>query len=119
MNKTFEEFQAAGQKAQETYAASASAMTKGFQEAASETIEYSRKAAEKGQQAVEKLMDAKTFDKVIEAQQGIVLGAYEDFMAHMTKYGEIFTASAKQAAKPFEAQFSAMTGTANKKTAAK
>lgn len=44
---------------------------------------------------------------MIEVQQGFAKEAYESFVAEATKLGEMYTAAAKEAYKPYEASFSA------------
>ncbi len=95
-------------------------MSKGMQDIATESADFSAKTFEKGTAAVETLMAAKTFDKVIEAQQGIAKQAYEDFIGQMTKVGDMYKASATEAFKPVEDQMSKFAKAATpKKTASK
>ena len=119
MNKQFEEFQVMGKENLDAIISGATAASKGFQEIATESVEFSRKSFEKGNAAVETLMGAKTFEKVIEAQQEIARSAYEDFIGQMTKIGEIYTRTAKEAFKPVEAQIAGLTKAASKQTAGK
>lgn len=118
MNKAFEALQATSKEGLEACVNSASIMSKGMQDIATETAEFSAKSFEKGTAAVETLMAAKTIDKVIEAQQDIAKSAYEDFISQMTKVGEIYKASATEAFKPVEAQLSKFTSAATPKKAA-
>lgn len=120
MNKAFEDIQATSKEGFEVCVTSATVLSKGMQDIATETAEFSAKSFEKGTAAVETLMAAKTFDKVIEAQQGIAKQAYEDFIGQMTKVGEMYTASATEAFKPVEAQLAKFAPAASaKKTAGK
>jgi len=120
MNKSFEDIQATGKEGFEACVASATVMTKGIQDIATETADFSSKSLEKGTAAVETLMAAKTFDKVIEAQQEIAKQSYEDFIGQMTKVGELYKASAIEAFKPVEAQLAKFATVATpKKTAGK
>ena len=119
MNKAYENIQAAGKEGFETCVNSATIMAKGMQDIATETADFSSKSFEKGTAAVETLMAAKTFDKVVEAQQNFAKQAYEDFMGQMTKVAEIYTASATEAFKPLEAQMSKFAPAAAKKAGSK
>ena len=119
MNKTFEDIQATSKEGFEAVVASTTVMSKGLQDIATETAEFSAKSFEKGTAAVETLMAAKTFDKVIEAQQNIAKQAYEDFIGQMTKVGEIYKASATEAFKPVEAQMAKIAPATSKKSAGK
>lgn len=107
MMKSFEEFQSFGKDGFEAYVASTSAVTKGMQTIAQETAEFSRKSFEKGTAAFEKATAAKSIDKAMEVQQAFAKESYEMFVAQMTRMGELYAATAKEAYKPFEAGFAA------------
>ena len=87
----------------EAMSAAANVWTRGLQAIAQETADYSRKSMEKGAAVVEQALQVKSFDKAVELQQGFARDAYEGFVAQATKVGEIYTATAKEAFKPFEA----------------
>jgi hypothetical protein len=106
MMKSFEEFQTFGKDGIEAYVASSTALTKGFQTIAQETADYSRKAFEKGTAAFEKATAAKSFDKALEVQQAFAKECYEALVAQMTKMGELYITTAKEAYKPFESSLS-------------
>ena len=96
--------QATSKEGFETCVNSATVLSKGMQDIAAQSVEFSAKSFEKSTAAVESLMGAKTFDKVIEAQQEFAKSAYEDFMAQAAKVGEMYKSSAAEAYKPMEAQ---------------
>ena len=50
---------------------------------------------------------ARSFERVIEVQQGFAKEAYETFVAEATKLNEMYAAAAKEAYKPYEATFAA------------
>ncbi len=102
MMKSFEDLQSFGKDGYEAYLASANALTKGFQAMAQEAADFSRKSFEKGTEAMERASAAKSFDKAVEVQQGYAKEAYEAFVGQATKMGELYTALAKDAYKPFE-----------------
>ncbi|HMT14851.1 MAG TPA: phasin family protein [Aestuariivirga sp.] len=87
----------------EVFSNAASVWNRGLQAIAQETADYSRKSMEKGAEVMEQAMQVKSFDKAVELQQGYARDAYESFVAQATKVGEIYTATAKEAFKPFEA----------------
>lgn len=78
---------------------------KGVQAIASEVADYSKKAVEAGSAQFEKLLGVKTLDKAIEIQTEFAKGAYEGYVAHATKVGELVTELAKEATKPLETIF--------------
>ncbi len=115
MMKQFENMQAFGKEGFDAYVASATAMTKGFQEIAGEVAEYSRKSFEKNTATVEKTLAAKSFDKALEVQSAAAKEASEAYVAEITKLGEIYTNVAKEAFKPFEASVAQFTKAAASK----
>ncbi len=120
MNKAFQDIQETSKEGYEACVSCATVLSKGMQDIATETAEFSTKSLEKSTAAVETLMAAKTFDKVIEAQQEIARSAFEDFYAQATKVGEMYKASASQAFKPVETQLAKFSpAAAAKKTSGK
>jgi hypothetical protein len=107
MIKSFEEIQNLGKDGFEAYATSTSALTKGLQAIAQETADFSRKSFERGSEAIERAVAAKSFDKALEVQQGYAKEAYEAFVGQWSKLGELYIATAKEAYKPFESSFAA------------
>lgn len=105
--KPFDNVQNFGKEGFEAFVASATAMTKGFQSMAQEASEYSRKAVEVNASNVEKLVAARSFERVVEVQQLAAKDVYETSVANATKLGEIYVAAAKEAYKPFETSLAA------------
>lgn len=103
MFKSMEDVQAMSKEGFEAYVASATAMTKGFQNIAAESADFSRRSFEKGTQALEKVIAAKSLERALEVQQGFVKDAYESFISQVTKFNELCAATVKDAYKPFEA----------------
>jgi hypothetical protein len=87
---------------------SGNALTKGFQALATETADYSRRTFESGAKAFEKLAAAPSLDKAVEVQSEYLRTAYEGYVSQATKVGEIFTAMARDAYKPYEGMFGKM-----------
>ncbi len=88
---------------------SANALSKGFQALAAETADYSRHAFESGAQAFEKLVAAPSLDKAVEVHSDYLRTTYEGYVGQATKMGEIFTAMARDAYKPYESFFGKVT----------
>ena len=78
------------------------ATSKGVQTIAVETTDYAKKSFEAGTATLEKLAGVKTFDKALEIQADFVKTSFEGAVAQLTKMGELYTALAKYAYKPFE-----------------
>jgi hypothetical protein len=107
MMKSFEEIQTAGKEGFEAFTASTTALTKGYQTAAQEVADFSKKSFEKSAGVWEKAVAAKSFEKAVEVQQAFAKETFEASIAQFTKLGEIYAAAAKSAFKPYEASFAA------------
>ncbi|MDY8109857.1 phasin family protein [Fulvimarina sp. 2208YS6-2-32] len=81
-------------------------MSKGFQQLAAETQDYTKRAYEHQASYFENLMQAKSLDKSMEIQSEFAKSAYQEWVAQATKLGEIYADTAKEAYKPLEASAS-------------
>lgn len=102
MIQSFEDVQKYGKDNLDQAVKAFGVQQKGVQAIASEVADYSKKAIEAGSATFEKLAGVKTLDKAIEIQADFAKTAYEGYVAHATKVGELFTALAKESFKPFE-----------------
>ena len=84
----------------ETATAFASTLTKGLQELAAETADYSKTSMAHSAETVEKLMGAKSLETAIQIQTDFAKSAFEGFVARSTKINEIVTKIASEAFKP-------------------
>jgi hypothetical protein len=100
-----DQFQKVGKENLDVAVKSANAFTKGFQALAAETADYSRHSFEAGAKAFEKLAGAASLDKAVEVQSDYLRTAYEGYVSQATKLGEIVTAMARDAYKPYEGYF--------------
>jgi hypothetical protein len=105
MVKNIEDMQKAGKDSVDASMQSLSAMSKAFQAIATETADYARKSFEQSSVATEKLVAAKSFDKVLEIQTNYAKNAYEGFVAQATKIGQLYADLAQEAYRPFESQW--------------
>lgn len=78
----------------------ATSLTKGVQQIAAESADYSKRSLEEGTAALEQLFGAKSIDKAFEIQTNYCKSAYEGFVAQATKIGELYTSLAKEAFRP-------------------
>jgi hypothetical protein len=101
----FAEFQKAGQRQVEAYTALTAAFGKGFQDLATESTDYSKKAFAVGAATFEKLIAAKSVDAASQIQAEYAKTAYEGFVAQSHKVAELFTKLASEAVKPVESAF--------------
>jgi hypothetical protein len=103
MIQGFDSFQKYGKEAMEASVKTLEASSKSAQAIATQVVDYSKSSFEQGSGIVEKMMAAKSVDKAMEIQSAYAKTAYDSFVAHTTKLGELYTDFAKEAMKPFEA----------------
>ncbi len=103
MMKSFENVGNAGKEAMDNGLKSLASTVKGMQAIAAETADYAKASIETGSAAMEKIVAAKSLEKVFEIQSAWAKDAWEAHVAEMTRLGELYTAVAKDAYKPFEA----------------
>jgi hypothetical protein len=100
--KTIEDMQKVGKDNVDATMKSLGVLSKSFQAIAVEMADYSKKAFEESAAATEKLLGAKSVEKAIEVQGDYFKTAYEGFVSETTKLGELYSALAQEAYKPFE-----------------
>jgi len=106
MVNSFEDVNKLGRELMDTSLKSAAAVSKGAQAIAAEATEFSRKSAETGSAALEKLFASKSLDKVIEVQADFARTSYESLVAEATRMSELLADMARDAFKPFESVMS-------------
>lgn len=102
MINAFEDIQKFGKENLDNAVKAFGVQQKGVQAIATEVADYSKKAIEAGSATFEKLAGVKTLDKAIEIQSDFAKTAYEGYVAHATKVGELVTELAKETFKPLE-----------------
>lgn len=100
-----EEMQKFGKQQFEAVTAATTSLSKGLQEIATETTDYSKKALAANTSVVEKLLGAKTVETAVQIQSEFAKSAYESFVAEATKLGELYAKLAKEAFKPMESAY--------------
>ena len=100
-----EEIQKFGKQQFEAVTAATTSFSKGLQEIATETSDYSKKAIAANTSVVEKLLGAKNVETAIQIQTEFAKSAYEAFVAEATKIGELYSNLAKEAFKPIETAY--------------
>jgi hypothetical protein len=105
MLKGFEEFQKVGKDGFDATVRSFGEVNKGFQAIAAEITDYSKKAFEDGTRAFEQLIGAKTIEQAIEIQSQYAKKAYDNYIAEVSKLGEMYAGLARDAYKPVETAF--------------
>jgi phasin family protein len=100
-----EEIQKFGKQQFEAVTAATTSLSKGLQEIATETTDYSKKALAANTSVVEKLLGAKNVETAVQIQSEFAKSAYESFVAEVTKLGELYAKLAKEAFKPMESAY--------------
>ena len=98
-----EDFQKFGKTQFEAMTAATTTVSKGLQEIATESSEYSKKSIAASSAVMEKLLGAKTVETAIQIQTDFAKSAYEGFVAQATRINELYSKVAKEAFKPVEA----------------
>ena len=96
----FPDIKAFGTNPFEAFTTATTASTKGLEAIAAETTDYSKKSFEKSRAFFDKLIGVKKIDEAIQLQSDFAKSAYDDFLAHATKIGELYSSLAKEAFKP-------------------
>jgi hypothetical protein len=97
---TFEDFQKFSKDQVEAFTAASSTLTKGLQDIAAETTDYSKKAFAAGTATYEKLLGARSVESAVQIQTEFAKQAYEGFVAQATRVSELYTRVASDALKP-------------------
>jgi hypothetical protein len=72
------------------------------QEIASQIADFSKHSFEQGTKTMEKLLGAKSPDKAFEVQTEYARAAYDDYVSHATKLGQLYTDLAKEVFKSYQ-----------------
>jgi phasin family protein len=95
----------------EAVVASVSAATKGAETLGAQAVAYGKQAFETQVTAAKALAGAKTPQELFELQTAFAKGAFETYVAEVTKMTETFQASLKDAAAPINARVNDVVGT--------
>ena len=96
------EFQKAAEGGFEAASRSFSEVNRGFQAMAAEMTDFSKRRMEDVLQAWEQLLRARYFGDVVDVQTRYAQRAYEAYTSEMSKLGEMYLGTARNAAKPVE-----------------
>lgn len=99
----FPDIKAFGTNPFEAFTAATTVSTEGLEAIAAETTDYSKKSFEKSRAFFDKLISVKKIDEAIQLQSNFAKSAYDDFLAHAAKIGEMYWSLAKEAFKPINA----------------
>jgi len=79
-----------------------SEINRGFQNVAAEITNFSKKRLEDVVRSWEQVLRAKSFGDVVEVQSRYAQKAYEDYTSQMSRLGEIYLDTVRNAAKPVQ-----------------
>ncbi|HTR12560.1 MAG TPA: phasin family protein [Roseiarcus sp.] len=96
----FEDFQNFSKQQLEAFTVASTTWTKGMQELAAESTDYSKKAFAASSAVLEKLLGARSIEAAIQIQTDYAKQAYEGFVAQASKVSELLAKVASDALKP-------------------
>ena len=102
MIRTFEDLQKVGMDNFENALKSLGAVSKSTQAIAAEVADYSKKAFDDGIHAWEQLLGVKSIDQAMQIQSQYAKRAYDNYMAEISKLGEMCMAMTRSAYAPVE-----------------
>ncbi len=104
----FEEFQKFSKDQLEAFTTASSTFSKGLQDIAAESTDYSKKAFAASSAMFEKLLGARSVESAIQIQTEYAKQAYEGFVAQATKVSELYTKVASDALKPVTSAYATL-----------
>ena len=102
VQKFGEEFQRATKDGFDASVRSFGEVSKGFQAIAATVVDYSKKAFEDSTRTFEQLAGAKSFEQAWEIQSQYAKKAFDAYVAHASKVGEMYVDLARTAYRPVE-----------------
>ena len=84
----------------EALTAASTTWTKGLQEIAAESTDYSKKAFAASSAVFEKMLGARSVEAAVQIQSEYAKQAYEGFVAQASKFSELYAKVASDALKP-------------------
>jgi hypothetical protein len=105
---TFEDFQKFSKDQIEALTAASSTLTKGLQDIATESSDYSKKSFAAGTAMYEKLLGARSVESAVQIQTEFAKQAYEGFVAQATRVSELYTRVASDALKPVSTAYASI-----------
>jgi hypothetical protein len=104
----FEEFQKFSKDQLDAFTTASTTWSKGLQELAAESTDYSKRAFAAGTATFEKLLGARSVESAIQIQSEFVKQTYEGFVAQATKVSELYTRVASDALKPVTTAYTSL-----------
>lgn len=105
--KGYDRFFSYGKDTVEAYVKSANLAGKGVETLHNEFYSFSKQAIEEQIAATKALMASKSVHEAFELQTDFAKTAFDSYVGEMSKLGEIFTATAKEAIEPLQSRVQA------------
>ncbi len=102
IQKTTDDFQKASKANYDAMVRSYGELNKGFQAIAKRWTDFSKQSFEDATRTWEQLVSAKSLEHAFEIQSQYAKKAYDNWMAEMSKIGEMYKSAATDAYKPVE-----------------
>ena len=102
MQKAVDDFQKIGKDNYDAMIRSYGELNKGFQAIVARWAEFSKRSFEDATRAWERMISAKSLESAMEIQTNYAKSAYDNWMAEMSKIGEMYSSTARDAYKPVE-----------------
>lgn len=102
MVKGFDEAQKIGNAGFDSAMRSFGEVNRGFQAIAAEITDYTKKIFDDGSKTFEQIVAARSVEQVVDIQSAYARKAYEDYLAQVSKIGEMYAGLAKDVYRPFE-----------------
>ena len=106
----FEELQSFSKHQLEALTAASTTWTKGMQELAAESTDYTKKTFAASSAVFEKLLGARSVEAAVQIQSEYAKQAYEGFVAQASKFSELYAKVASDALKPVTSAYAKSSG---------
>jgi hypothetical protein len=103
-----EDFQNFSKQQLDAFTVASSNWTKGLQEIAAESSDYSKKAFAASSAVVEKLLGARSLESAVQIHSDYAKEAYEGFVAQASRVSELYAKVASDALKPVTAAYASL-----------
>jgi phasin family protein len=105
---TFDDFQKFSKDQLDAFSSASATLSKGLQDIAAESTDYSKKAFAANSALWEKLLGARSVESAVQIQTEFAKQAYESFVAQTTRVSELYTRVASDALKPVTTAYASL-----------
>jgi len=115
--KNYDQFLGYGKETVEAYVKSANAAGKGVETLHSEIYAFSKQSIEESLAATKAVLGSKSVHEAFELQTDFAKTAFDAYVGQMTRLGEIFTSTTKEAILPLQSRVQAWVDVVQKRAA--